>query len=84
MGKDIMNKTKTKGDTPAELIDARITEVGGWRGTTLSQLRALIKQANGAQIVKLRAFTAGTGDMRRVHAIAVSYTHLTLPTKRIV
>lgn len=32
-------------------------------------LRYLIKQANGAQIVKLRAFTAGTGDMRRVFAI---------------
>ena len=31
--------------------------------------RLLIKQANGAQIVKLRAFTAGTGDMRRVLAI---------------
>jgi enamine deaminase RidA (YjgF/YER057c/UK114 family) len=29
----------------------------------------LIKQAKGAQIVKLRAFTAGTGDMRRVLAI---------------
>jgi len=41
-----MNKTKTKGDTPAELIDARITEVGGWRGKTLGQLRALIKQAD--------------------------------------
>jgi len=32
--------------TPAELIDARITDVGGWRGATLSQLRALIKQAD--------------------------------------
>jgi len=41
-----MNTTKTKGDTPAELIDARISDIGGWRGTTLSQLRALIKQAD--------------------------------------
>jgi len=32
-------------------------------------LRYLIKEAKGAQIVKLRAFTAGTGDMRRVQAI---------------
>jgi len=32
------------------LIDARIEEVGGWRGTTLSRLRALIKQADPAVV----------------------------------
>ena len=41
-----MNKTKTTGDTPAQLIDARVKEVGGWRGATLSRLRALIRQAD--------------------------------------
>jgi hypothetical protein len=45
-----MNKSATKGDTPAQLIDARIEEVGGWRGTTLSRLRALIKQADPAVV----------------------------------
>ena len=32
-------------------------------------LKALIKQANGGAIVKVRAFTAGRGDLRRVPAI---------------
>jgi hypothetical protein len=31
--------------TPSQLIDARIKELGDWRGTTLSRLRALIKEA---------------------------------------
>jgi hypothetical protein len=41
-----MNKSATKGETPAEKINARIREVGGWRGETLSRLRTLIKQAD--------------------------------------
>lgn len=32
-------------------------------------LRALLGQAHGAQIVKLRGFVAGSGDIRRVPAI---------------
>ena len=32
--------------SPSELIDARIRELGDWRGETLSRLRALIKQAD--------------------------------------
>ena len=40
-----MNHSKTKGDTPAQLIEARIKEVGGWRGETLAALRALITTA---------------------------------------
>jgi hypothetical protein len=31
---------------PSQLIDARIEELGDWRGETLSRLRALIKQAD--------------------------------------
>jgi hypothetical protein len=31
--------------TPSEQIDARIRELGDWRGETLAQIRALIKQA---------------------------------------
>ena len=33
------------GESPSQLIDARIKELGDWRGKTLSHLRALIKQA---------------------------------------
>jgi hypothetical protein len=32
--------------SPARLIDARIEELGDWRGSMLSRLRALIKQAD--------------------------------------
>jgi hypothetical protein len=33
-------------ESPAQLIDARIEELGDWRGKTLSRLRALIQQAD--------------------------------------
>jgi hypothetical protein len=33
-------------ESPAQLIDAKIEELGDWRGETLSRLRALIKQAD--------------------------------------
>jgi hypothetical protein len=36
--------TETK--TASENIDARIAELGGWRGETLTRLRALIKAAD--------------------------------------
>jgi hypothetical protein len=32
--------------SPSQSIDARIKELGDWRGTTLSRLRALIKEAD--------------------------------------
>jgi hypothetical protein len=32
--------------SPSQLIDARIKELGDWRGTTLSRLRTLIKEAD--------------------------------------
>ena len=34
------------GDSPSQLIDARIEELGDWRGETLARIRALIKQAD--------------------------------------
>jgi hypothetical protein len=37
---------KQKVESPSQLIDARIKELGDWRGKTLSRLRALIKQAD--------------------------------------
>ena len=34
-----------KSASPSRLIDARIKELGDWRGATLARVRALIKQA---------------------------------------
>ena len=34
------------GASPSELIDARIEELGDWRGETLSRIRRLIRQAD--------------------------------------
>ncbi|GGE52336.1 hypothetical protein GCM10007276_31670 [Agaricicola taiwanensis] len=34
------------GDTPSRLIDARIKELGDWRGATLAQVRSLIHEAD--------------------------------------
>jgi hypothetical protein len=36
----------TKGESPSRLIDARIKELGDWRGRTLAHVRSLIKQAD--------------------------------------
>ena len=42
--------TKTRavaaGDSPSRLIDARIKELGDWRGETLARVRMLIKAAD--------------------------------------
>ena len=35
----------TKSQSPARLIDARIAELGDWRGRMLAHVRALIRQA---------------------------------------
>ena len=34
------------GDSPSQLIDARIKELSDWRGEVLARVRALIKQAD--------------------------------------
>jgi hypothetical protein len=39
-------KIPSGGESPSELIDARIEELGDWRGKTLSRVRTLIKQAD--------------------------------------
>ena len=35
-----------KGKSPSQLIDARVEELGDWRGEMLSRLRALVKEAD--------------------------------------
>ena len=36
----------TQEENPSQLIDAKIDELGDWRGNTLSRVRELIKQAD--------------------------------------
>ena len=40
------NNPSQKSESPSQLIDARIKELGDWRGTMLSRLRTLVKQAD--------------------------------------
>jgi hypothetical protein len=52
--KKVTATTKTKGNakdakggnSPSRLIDARVKELGDWRGETLARVRKLIKQAD--------------------------------------
>jgi hypothetical protein len=39
------SKDESAGRSPSQLIDARIKELGDWRGETLAQIRKLIKDA---------------------------------------
>jgi hypothetical protein len=40
------SKQAKAGPPPSQLIDARIKELGDWRGETLARVRSLIKQAD--------------------------------------
>jgi len=40
------NDASQRNESPSRLIDARIKELGDWRGETLSRIRSLIKQAD--------------------------------------
>src|SRR5437773_10321459 len=40
------SKEPKGGDSPSQLIDARIKELGDWRGEMLARVRRLIKQAD--------------------------------------
>ena len=41
-----MKTSKSGGDSPSQLIDARIHELGDWRGEMLARIRSLIKQVD--------------------------------------
>jgi hypothetical protein len=42
-----MEKSESqKGESPSQLIDARIEELGDWRGEMLSRIRAVVKEAD--------------------------------------
>ena len=40
------NSESQESTTPSQLIDARIKELGDWRGKMLSRLRTLVKEAD--------------------------------------
>jgi hypothetical protein len=40
------SENESAGNSPAQLIDARIKELGDWRGETLAHIRKLIKEAD--------------------------------------
>jgi hypothetical protein len=41
-----MTKSSKNVDAPSAMIDARIRELGGWKGEMLSRIRAVIKAAD--------------------------------------
>jgi len=41
-----IKKSASQNESPSKLIDARIKELGDWRGKTLSRLRTLVKEAD--------------------------------------
>jgi hypothetical protein len=45
MGSKSGSKTGKAGDSPSRRIDARIEELGDWRGAMLARIRRLIRQA---------------------------------------
>ncbi|HKF70805.1 MAG TPA: DUF1801 domain-containing protein [Stellaceae bacterium] len=42
----VKNSGSQKSRSPSQLIDARIKELGDWRGKMLSRLRALVREAD--------------------------------------
>src|SRR5215831_13249668 len=48
------NDTSPRGESPSRLIDARIKELGDWRGEMLSRMRSLIKQADPGIVEELK------------------------------
>ncbi len=61
-----MKKSQSKkAESPSELIDARIEDLGDWRGEMLSRLRALIKEAD-PEVAEERKWTKPSNAMAGV------------------
>jgi hypothetical protein len=43
-----------KGKSPSQLIDAKIEQLGDWRGETLARVRALIRQADADVVEEVK------------------------------
>jgi hypothetical protein len=55
MKKTTAKKSASKGEeSPSRLIDARIKELGDWRGEALARVRALIKQADPGVVEEVK------------------------------
>jgi hypothetical protein len=53
--KNHMDKTGPKQDvSPSQFIDARIADLGDWRGETLGRMRTLIKEADPDVVEELK------------------------------
>jgi hypothetical protein len=63
--KDTGAKARPTGDSPSRLIDARIKELGDWRGKTLARVRRLIKQAD-PEVVEAVKWKKPSNAMRGV------------------
>ncbi|PSJ54330.1 DUF1801 domain-containing protein [Kumtagia ephedrae] len=48
------SKVAEGGASPAQLIDARIEQLGGWRGEMLARVRTLIKQADPEMVEEVK------------------------------
>lgn len=74
---------------PARLrfLATPLTAKGLLSQQTREALKSLLAAARGAQFIKIRAFVAGTGDLRRVQAIVsevFSERRLTLPVLSVI
>jgi hypothetical protein len=54
MGTKKTESGSEKSESPARLIDAKIKELGDWRGEMLSRLRALVKEADPEVVEELK------------------------------
>jgi hypothetical protein len=52
------------GDSPSQLIDARIKELSDWRGETLTWVRILMQQAD-PEVVEEWKWRGGSGVVAR-------------------
>ena len=48
------SKAAKGGDSPAQLIDAKIKALGDWRGETLARVRKLIKEADPSVVEEVK------------------------------
>ena len=51
---DMTKNSSQKGESPSQLIDAKIRKLDDWRGSTLSRIRNLIKQADPDVLEELK------------------------------
>jgi hypothetical protein len=54
MEKNKNGPKESEGDSPSQLIDARIKELSDWRGEPLARVRNLIKQADPEVAEKMK------------------------------